>query len=297
MNRKLKNTLVLVGLLILIVAVGGAYIFVLQRGKINSAKKKIDELNRTQYNTGALKAQYQDLLKKSNVLDSVLSARKFNIPQNLSSINFFNFVNKVSADFSPKTQTDVEFDGQKKDKQFFYYTYKIKGAGDFNDLYSLIYSIEQSKELKKISNVTIGNMITTDKDGLPNFLVSFNMDVDIYFSSDNRFSTANFVENNLNTSPIYDAFYPLIRSQIPPNIDNLLDVQGAKLLALIPEGAFLSDSKGNTYLLWEGQKVYLGYLTKIDYDHNTVSFILNKGGIIEKVDLTLQKDGTSKNKQ
>jgi hypothetical protein len=75
-----------------------------------------------------------------------------------------------------------------------------------------------------------------------------------------------------------------------------LDVQGAKLLALIPEGAFLSDSKGNTYLLWEGQQVYLGYLTKIDYDHNTVSFILNKGGIIEKTDLTLEKEIVNKKK-
>ncbi len=297
MNRKLKNTLVLVGLLILILGVGGAYTFILQRGKINNAKQKIKELDKTHYNTGALKSQYNDLLKKSGVLDSVLSSRKFNIPQNLSSINFFNFVNKVSGNFSPKTQTDVEFEGQKKDKTFFYFTYKLKGSGDFNDLYSLIYAVEQSKELKKISNISITNMITSDKEGLPNFLVTYNMDVNVYFSSDNRFSTANFVENNLNTSPIYDAFYPLIRSQIPPNIDNLLDVQGARLLALIPEGAFISDSKGNTFLLWEGQKVYLGYLTKIDYDHNTVSFILNKGGIIDKVDLSLQKDGTSKNKQ
>ena len=108
-------------------------------------------------------------------------------------------------------------------------------------------------------------MIATDKDGTPNFLVNFAMDVNVYFSSDNRFSTTKFVENNLNTSPMYDIFYPLIRSQIPPNLDNLLDVQGAKLLALIPEGAFIQDSKGNTFLLWEGQKVYLGYLTKIDY--------------------------------
>jgi hypothetical protein len=98
------------------------------------------------------------------------------------------------------------------------------------------------------------------------------------------------VENNLSTRAYHDAFYPIIRNEIPPNIDMLLDVQGAKLLALIPEGAFLSDVKGNTYLLWEGEQVYLGYLTKIDYEHNTVSFILNKGGIIEKVDLYLQPE-------
>jgi hypothetical protein len=34
----------------------------------------------------------------------------------------------------------------------------------------------------------------------------------------------------------------------------------------------------------------LGYLTKIDYDNNTVDFILNKGGIIEKVTLELERN-------
>ena len=297
MNRKLKNTLALVGLLLILLTVGGAYVFIFQRSSINKAQKKLVELNANHYNTGELTAQYQALLRKSNVLDSVLSARKFNIPQNLSSINFFNFINHVSANFGTETQTDVEYVEQKKDKEFFYYVYKVRGGGDFNDLYSLIYAIEQSKELKKITNVTISNMVSTTKDGFPSFLVSFILDINVYFSADNRFSTAKFVENNLGTAPLYDVFYPLIRNQIPPNADNLLDVQGAKLLALIPEGAFLADGRGNTYLLWEGQKVYLGYLTKIDYDHNIVSFILNKGGIIEKVDLSLEKDGTSKKKQ
>ena len=89
-------------------------------------------------------------------------------------------------------------------------------------------------------------------------------------------------------------FYPLIRNEIPPNIDDLLDVQAAQLLALIPEGAFIADSKGVTYLLWEGDQVYLGYLTEIDYDKNEVHFVLNKGGIIEKVTLELDKIDSEK---
>ncbi len=294
MNRKVKSTLGLVGLLILILVIGGAYVFIYQRSTIKSDQQKLTTLKANHYDTGQLTIQLKGLEKKASVLDSILAKRKFNIPQNLSSISFFNFLNKVSVDFSQNTQTDVEFLDQKPDKEFFYYEYKINGGGDYNDLFQLIYAIEQSKELKKIKNVTLSNYITTDKDGTPNFLVSFTIVVDVYFSTNNRFSTTELVENNLTTSPIYDVFYPLIRNQIPPNVDNLLDVQGAKLLALIPEGAFIADSKGNTYLLWEGQQVYLGYLTKIDYDHNTVSFILNKGGIIEKVDLELEKESTNK---
>ena len=294
MNRKIKNTLALVGLFAFILVTGGGYIFLYQMSKIKNDRAQIEKLKANHYNTAELNMQYTELSKKAAVLDSVLASRKFNIPEKLSSISFFKFVNDISSGFSENTQTNVEFEDQKPDKNFFYYEYKITGGGDYDDLYRLVYAIEQSKDLKKIKSITLTNYISSDKQGMPNFLVNFVIIADIYYSNNSRFSTENYVENDLSASPVYDVFYPLIRNEIPPNVNNLLDVHGARLLALVPEGAFIADSKGNTFLLWEGQQVYLGYLTKIDYDHNIVSFILNKGGIIEKVDLTLEKEGTSK---
>lgn len=296
MNRKIKSTLGLLGLLIFILVTGGVYLFIIQHGKINDKSNQLAKLKANHYDTAQLNVELNQLSEKAVVLDSILASRKFNVPQNLSSIKFFNFVNKISTNFSANTKTNIEYIGRKSAREFYYYEYKISGSGTFNDLFELVYAIEQSKELKKVNSVTLSNQITTDKDGMPLFLISFNLNADVYYSDNDRFSTKDLVENNLKTNSIYDIFYPLIRNEIPPNVNNLLDVQGAKLLALIPEGAFLSDNKGDTYLLWEGQPVYLGYLTKIDYDHNMVSFILNKGGIIEKVDLSLQKDGINKNK-
>jgi len=294
MDRKLKSTLGLIGLLVFILVAGGSYIFISQNGKISEKKNKLEELKANDYNTEQLTLQFQDLLERSSVLDSVLAARKFNIPQNLSSIKFYNFVNLVSTPYSELSQIDVEYLEQKQDKEFFYFEYKVKGKATYNDLYNMIYSIEQSKELKKIKSISLNNMVIADENAIPNFIVGFEMVVGVYFATNDRFATAEFKENDLSTGSMYDAFYPLIRNEIPPNVDELLDVQGAKLLALVPEGAFLSDSKGNTFLLWEGEQVYLGYLTKIDYDRKKVSFILNKGGIIEKVELQLEKETIKK---
>jgi len=290
MNKKIRSTLGLLALLIIILIIGGVYIFVFQRGSISERQEKLDELNANVYDPAELNARYSALQKRSEQLDSILAARKFNIPQNLSSIKFFDFINSLVVDYSEYSQVNVEYLDQIRDKEFFVHQYRVNGGGYFNDVYRMIYAIEQSKELKKITQLNLGNLIKTDKDGIPLFMVSFEMLVQVYHSSDNRFAPAAFVENNLSTGPIYDAFYPLIRNEIPPNVDELLDVQGAKLLALIPEGAFVADTKGNTYLVWEGEQVYLGYLTKIDYDNNNVSFILNKGGIIEKVTLELEKN-------
>jgi len=289
MNKKLISTLSVLALLIIILVAGGIYIFVVQRGDISKRQEKLDELNKNVYDPVELDNRYQEMERKSAELDSILAHREFNIPQNISSIKFYNFINNIVANFPKETTVNVEYLRQAPDKEFFFHEYKLTGGGNYNDVYKMVYAIEQSKELKKINKLSLTNLVKTDKE-VPLFLVNFELIAQVYFSSDNRFAPAEYVENNLGTGPIYDAFYPLIRNEIPLNVDNLLDVQGARLLALIPEGAFVADTKGNTYLVWEGEQVYLGYLTKIDYDNNTVSFILNKGGIIEQVSLQLDRN-------
>jgi hypothetical protein len=293
MNKKLISTLSVLALLIIILVAGGIYIFVVQRGDLSESQDKLAELNKNVYDPEELNNRYLDLEKRSVELDSILANRKFNIPQNVNSIKFYNFINNIVGNFPKETTVNIEYIRQAPDKEFFFHEYKLSGGGNYNDVYKMIYAIEQSKELKKIEKLSLSNLVKTD-DEVPLFLVNFELIAQVYFSSDNRFAPAEFVENNLSTGPIYDAFYPLIRNEIPPNVDNLLDVQGGRLLALIPEGAFVADNKGNTYLVWEGEQVYLGYLTKIDYDNNTVSFILNKGGIIEQVTLQLDRNLSKK---
>lgn len=289
MNKKLRSTLVLLALLFVILIAGGAYLYFVQSKDLDEKRVKLQELQAKALDPQELLARYQDLLVQSNRLDSILANREFNIPQNLSSIKFYNFVNNITNGFSDKAQVNIEFLDQKQEKEFFYHEYKLTGFGYFNEVYNLIFAIENSKELKKVTSVSLGNLVKTNEDEVPVYLVNFTLNAKTYFSSDNRFAPATFVENNLGSPTLYDAFYPLIRNEIPPNVDELLDVQGATLLALIPEGAFIADSKGNTYLIWEGEQVYLGYLTKIDYQNSRVSFILNKGGIIEKMDLELDR--------
>lgn len=296
MNRKLKNTLALVTLLIFILIAGGAYILIFQRGELSAKEDKLRELKANDYNTEQLTLQYEDLYKRAMVLDSVLAARKFNIPQNLSSIKFYDFATQLTYGLTPDMKIDVEYVEQKQERDFFYYEYKVKGAAPYNDLYNFIYGIEQSKELKKIKSITLGSLVKNEEKEGPKFLVNFDIIVDVYFSNDNRFATAEFVENDLSARPLYDAFYPLLRNDIPLNNDGLLDVEGAKLLALVPEGAFISDKTGNTFLLWEGEPVYLGYLTSIDYKNNKAKFIINRGGVIEKAELVLEKEEVNKKK-
>ena len=162
MNKKLRSTLSLLGLLLLIVVIGVGYIFMFQRSSLNEKKEKLDELNANSYDPVELAARYDELKKRSAILDSVLSSRKFNIPKDLSSIKFYNFINNIVSYFSENTQVNIEFQSMQQDKDFYFYEYKLTGSGFYNEVFRLIYSIEQSKELKKIKTVNIGNLIKTD---------------------------------------------------------------------------------------------------------------------------------------
>lgn len=290
MDRKLKNTIALLVVFLLIVIGGVVYSFIFQKGEIEEKEKRVKDLNLSSYDTKDLMTQLEALQSRVAELDSILALRKYNIPVRLDQSSFYDFVNQVSFTFSNESYLNIEYDRIERDPNFFFYIYNIKGNTFFNEFYRLVYAIEQSKELKKVLECKIDNVVSLNEDNIALYQVSFEMEVAVYFSEDDSFASSALVENRLNPNPLYDIFYPLIRNEIPPNTDNLPDIQSGQLLALIPDGAFISDGRGNSYLLWEGDKVYLGYLTEIDYNKNEVSFILNKGGIIEKVTLTLEKE-------
>jgi hypothetical protein len=294
MSGKLKNTIIMVVILVLLVLSGGAYNFIYQKAKINDRQKKIKALKLYQLDTEALNQQYALLNKRVAELDSVLANRRYNIPHILSESNFFEFINKVNYNFSPLSYVNVEYNETETSNNFVIYVYTVNGVAEFNDLVGLIYAIEESKQLKKIETVELSNNIKVDADATPHYLITYKFKVRVFFSNDERFYVKEIKENNLSPNPEFNIFYPLVRNEIPPNKEKLLDVQTGELLALIPDGAFFSDASGNTYLLWEGDKVYLGYLTNINYQNNEVNFVLNKGGLIEDVVLKLVKEKKSK---
>lgn len=296
MSRKLKNTVFLVVVIFILTVIGSIFTYWHQNSVIEKKLSKIKELNLNVYNTAELIDQLNTLKMRAAELDSILALRKFNIPMHLRQSAFFQFISKISYGFMPYSYVNIEFLNTEFLNNFNYYNYKLNGVAAFNDLYKMIYSIEHSKELKKITSLTLNNVIQTSDSGDTHYLVNYTVFAKVYFSDNNRFASSIFKENNLTPNPLYDIFYPLIRNEIPRNNDNLLDVQSAHLLALVPDGAFLSDDKGETFLLWEGDKVYLGYLTKINYEKSEVKFVINRGGIIDWVTLPLERVSSKRQK-
>lgn len=290
MDRKLKNTLALGILVVLLFTIGFGYIYIFLRPAIKERTLVLNQLKAQEFDTESLNLQLAEKVERARQLDSILAARKFNIPVNISTLQFYEFMNTATKLISRDARVNIEYVETLAEREFFYHKYKINGVASYTDLYQLVYAIEQSKELKKIVEPEFTNYVDPNVESTPRFLVNFNFFVLVYFSDNDRFTTAGYSENMLRTTSRYDIFSPLIATNIPLNVEGLLDVQGAKLLAVVPEGVFIADNKGETYLLAEGDKVYLGYLTKINFEQNTAKFILNKGGIVENLILVLEKE-------
>jgi hypothetical protein len=228
-----------------------------------------------------IKTKLHEVEERVLVVDSLLFTGKFIIPKDLSQSQFFDFVEYYSKDNGMYSFTNSEFDGRGSELGINYYTYKISGRMNYNDVYKLIYAIEQSKELKKVVKANLKGINKVSKKGGPSFLVEFMLEVRVYYSSNDQFAAVNFVENDLVPERIKDAYYPIIKVSITPNKSNLPDIQDGYLMSLIPQGAYITDSDGVTRLMQKGDKVYLGHLAEIDHDNQTVTFVLNKGGMIE----------------
>ena len=298
MKRNNKTLFALIIIFLVITTVGGIYSLLVQKHQINAAAIKLDYLKTNYSDISKINIQLENAQQKATVVDSFLFSGRFTIPRNISQSKFYNFIDSWSGDHSLYTFTNTEYLNKGVENGFNYYTYKVSGSGSFDGVYGLIYAVEHSKDLMKIQTAELINNTIVDSKGVPHYIVKFTLQVKEYYSQSDQYAAVFYSENNLRASDLYDAFYPLVRNEIRPNTEHLPDIQGASLISLVPQGAFIMDASGNTTLMEKGDPVYLGNLMDIDYEHESVTFVLNKGGIVEFETLKLgqlnKKEGTKK---
>lgn len=293
MKLRIKNSLIILTILIIVILAGSIYSFAVQRKTITQRTNKLNSLMKSYQGADVLRALLKEYEKNETIMDTVLASYPVNIPKLLPEEKFYDFVNRYSNESLIYTGTSVEFRERKTENDLNYYVYRLYGTGYFTDVYSLIYAIEHSRELKRIESAEIKANTVVNSRGVPKYLVSFDLLVDVFYANSNLYCTPNLLENAFEPADICNAYFPLIRNEIPPNTEGLPDIQNAILISLVPQGAFIQVNQGDTFLMEKGDAVYLGYLTDIDYNAGSVTFTLNKGGLIEEVVLQL---GNHKNR-
>jgi len=306
----------IVVLLLLFALVTGAGVYL----TIFEQPKEIERLEQAEKLARLKQAEVTSLLAEEATSSSVAEeairkwrARYKVIPQQLNSADVMNYLNhRTMTGFK---NFDVVMDGSRTTPDFSYFTINVQGKGYFSSLYRFIWEVENSRDFYRIRDLSLEHidlMVEDEQTGNNKLqvMVSFSMKVDAYYGGKNGLSAplgsddALAEESLLPTSagnldlppvprgvlpkerPDINPFRPLILEVIPPNTYNLLDVEDAQLVSIVG---------GKAVFLWKddfvtvglGDPVYLGQITRIDVTEGIVSARLNKGGIVDEIEQTL----------
>lgn len=289
MSYALRNTLIL--LLTLALFVGGAFSYIkfIQLPKLEQLEEtraaKQEEYNSKKAISDAFPALNATYLEAVSIIENY-DKSLFKEP---NSDYVYDYLNYISGS-SPSSQVyfDYVFTDSTAEDQYGILRSDINGYANYRNLVNFINKLENSQLLNKVTNLSIspagGNNEELEEVTFSFTLQSYYERVPIQEGGD---YTSQLTMNE--EVSLYNPFYPLIQPSLPPNEENLINVEQSRIIGLTSSRIFLVDQGGNVSSLRVGDQVYLGELESIDINNQSATFNLNKGGITELVTLEIEQ--------
>lgn len=235
-------------------------------------------------------------------------ARYKTIPTGLSSPEVIGKLNGLSQ--SGFKSFDVTLQGMLRQPDVQAYRFGINGTGYFSSLYRFIWEVENSRGLYRIRDLKLNHVdhVETNRDtgaSQLEVLVAFSFELEAYFGTlpginnvETRSDEIGLVADTEaypvipahvlpSRKPQLNPFFPVVMEQLPPNTHDLVDVEQDELVGIVGDGAVFKH--GDEFrTVRAGGDVYLGRLIAIDVAKDRVVARLNKGGIVDEVEVQLQ---------
>lgn len=302
---------------------GGAYVTLFQQPKEMERLEKARKVERMkQAELSALMAEMGESASIANSVVTRWNARYKVVPRTLGSEELIGYLNSLTrTGFNP---FNISFKEHVENKSFNKFSFGISGRGDFSSVYRLIWSLENGRRLYRIHNLKLNHfdLVTQDpetKRQKMEVVVSFSFILEAFYGGIAGFSAADEVsgapqsvyytgedpESNLPLVPDHllpspyarmNPFHPLILENIPPNTYNLPNMEEASLSLIVGMNAVL-DWNGVSVTVGIGDPVYLGQVISVDPRNGTVVARLNKGGIVDEIELRMDMEASYRQAQ
>ena len=284
-SYKTRNTLILLTFIGAIVCIGGYFFLYSFPNKTNDAKSQLVRLQQQITSFDGIESEFyqiQDLIQKEEFKLTNLNKQ---IVTEVSSAKTYSYLNSI-LDHAGILIFDMYFTDKKNTEGYGYNIYTIKGEGSFDTIYKFLWYIERGPQIYKIKKINLRG-IEGPRTGRSKIIV-FEIEIWALYASVNELPQIKRTLADIEISSVTNPFNPYVSRSLPPNTANLIEVERADLKAVIPGKAFVADHKGKVHVIKEGDKVYLGYTTKIDATKSQVEFTLNKSGLVKKFRLKLR---------
>ncbi len=256
--------------------------------KIKKAQKENEELKKKISSLENIESEFIKLKKLIEKKEKMLTNLDKKIVSKVTSAETYEYLNQI-LNYVGFIEFNLFYGGTEKQNGFGYNLYVIKGEAPFNRLYKFIWYIERGPCIYKIKKLNLRGVESKDAEtGHPKLIIPFEMEIQAYFAEIEDLPSIHRTLRSVRVQKAINPFYPFILRNLPPNTENLIEIERAELKAIVPGKILVADYGGKIHVLKEGDPVYLGYLTKIDMENNQAIFTLNKGGVYEKFVLKLR---------
>ena len=290
MSYAVRNTIILLVTLTLFIGAAFTYIKFFQLSELQElqteATEKQKDFNSKKATSDAfpqLNQTYQEALRIVENADKSLLPS----PDPDDIYDYLNYISNSSTD--SKVYFDFVFVDSVSQDQYGIMSVEINGYSKYENAINFINKIENSQLINKITDFSLvppgGSEIEELKD------ITFSFTLESYYQRTNvqeglQKTDQLVLDESVST---FNPFYPLIRTIIEPNEDNLVNIENSRLIGITGSRVFIVDQGGNVNSLRKGDEVYLGKLESIDLNNKSATFNLNKGGITELVTLEIER--------
>ena len=288
MSYALRNTLVLAAVMLVLGGLGWGWLNFTYGESLERLDKDVGKKEIRLEQLEVVLADYDYMLDKLNqTLRRWDFYPKTLLPEN-SVHETYRYLETIS---SRRAGFDYEFklSGVSQSDDVIIANYQLKGNGNYRSINRFIQFLENSKPMYKIESLQL-TRIAGGQDSDNDIRVTLKF-MGMFVSGDKAELIKDddpFTLNSSNFGTRFDPFRPSVLNKLPPNRENLLVVERAKVIAILKGLTYIQDQNGNMLTMRVGNRVYLGLIEKIDLKKSEVVFAMNRGGIFDRVVLKLE---------
>ncbi len=217
------------------------------------------------------------------------------IPQTLNTAKVVLYLESLTTEGFERF--DIDLVGSISTPDISYYRFKVNATSYFNSMYHFVWHVENNPQFYRINDLKISYTAVFKENsstGLPRRqnMVNFSFTLDAFYNATEGVAASEEellpIPRNLLAShnPSHNSFYPIVRTDLPPNDEMLLDVESATLVSIVGDQAVFQDGDFQ-HVVRTGDRIYLGEVVSIDARNAVVRVKLNKGGKLMSADLTV----------
>lgn len=289
MSFKIRNTIVLAVVLVVITGGGLFYWMYMQPKQLKGTLAEIQKIEKELVDVPQTVNEVEELTNTLADTRRRYDSRSKEIPAFDITSQTYAYMSKgideagITND-NEFVRFNMTFDKTADFGQFGYNVYQLTdGEAVFENLYKFVYYLENGSRLYKIAWISIENreMVNTETKETRKFLV-FSMELHAYFTRIQELNTSLAAKSLTFTQSPVDPFEPIILKSISGEAPaDQIDPKQLDVRAVLPGKAFVMN-KGELTVLHLGDKVWRGFVSRISPAESKVEFTLNEGGIVKK---------------